>query len=65
MWVKPMDNTCVCYGEIIPKGRMVCPQCEIKSTIRKGGAITKKIKRKTIAKELLGQSGKSFGAKSK
>lgn len=23
-----MDNTCVCCGEIIPEGRMVCPQCE-------------------------------------
>lgn len=24
----PMDNTCVCCGEIIPEGRMVCPNCE-------------------------------------
>lgn len=23
-----MDNTCVCCGEIIPEGRMVCPNCE-------------------------------------
>ena len=23
-----MDNTCVCCGEIIPEGRMVCHRCE-------------------------------------
>lgn len=23
-----MDNRCVCCGEIIPEGRMVCPNCE-------------------------------------
>lgn len=23
-----MENRCVCCGEIIPEGRMVCPQCE-------------------------------------
>lgn len=23
-----MNNTCVCCGEIIPEGRMVCPICE-------------------------------------
>ena len=22
-----MDNTCVCCGEIIPEGMMVCPGC--------------------------------------
>jgi uncharacterized OB-fold protein len=22
------DNRCVCCGEIIPEGRMVCPNCE-------------------------------------
>ena len=22
------DNRCVCCGEIIPEGRMVCPICE-------------------------------------
>ena len=22
------ENTCVCCGEIIPEGRMVCPRCE-------------------------------------
>lgn len=25
-----MENRCVCCGEIIPEGRMVCPQCEAK-----------------------------------
>lgn len=23
-----MENRCVCCGEIIPEGRMVCPKCE-------------------------------------
>lgn len=23
-----MEDRCVCCGEIIPEGRMVCPQCE-------------------------------------
>ena len=23
-----MENTCVCCGEIIPEGRMVCLNCE-------------------------------------
>lgn len=23
-----MENRCVCCGEIIPEGRMVCPNCE-------------------------------------
>ena len=23
-----MDNTCICCGEIIPEGRMVCRSCE-------------------------------------
>ena len=23
-----MDNRCVCCGEIIPEGRMICPNCE-------------------------------------
>lgn len=23
-----MDNTCICCGDIIPEGRMVCPKCE-------------------------------------
>lgn len=26
-----MENRCVCCGEIIPEGRMVCPQCEAKT----------------------------------
>lgn len=25
-----MDNRCVCCGEVIPEGRMVCPNCEAK-----------------------------------
>ena len=25
------DNRCVCCGETIPEGRMVCPTCESKS----------------------------------
>jgi RNA polymerase subunit RPABC4/transcription elongation factor Spt4 len=25
-----MEDRCVCCGEIIPEGRMVCPQCESK-----------------------------------
>ena len=24
-------DRCVCCGEIIPEGRMVCPQCEYKT----------------------------------
>ena len=23
-----MIDTCVCYGEIVSEGRMVCPKCE-------------------------------------
>ena len=23
-----MDNTCIFCGEIMPEGRMVCPNCE-------------------------------------
>ena len=23
-----MDNTCIFCGEVIPEGRMVCPNCE-------------------------------------
>lgn len=23
-----MEDRCVCCGEIVPEGRMVCPQCE-------------------------------------
>ena len=26
-----MENRCVCCGEIIPEGRMVCPKCEAKA----------------------------------
>lgn len=26
-----MENTCICCGEIIPEGRMVCPICEMKA----------------------------------
>lgn len=25
-----MENYCVCCGEIVPEGRMVCPLCEAK-----------------------------------
>ena len=28
-------NRCVCCGEIIPEGRMVCPVCESKTMRRK------------------------------
>ena len=24
------DNRCVCCGDVIPEGRMVCPNCEEK-----------------------------------
>lgn len=27
----PDADRCVCCGEIIPEGRMVCPQCEYKA----------------------------------
>ena len=30
-----MDNRCVCCGEIIPEGRMVCPNCEAESELTK------------------------------
>ncbi len=23
-----MNNTCICCGEIIPEGRLACPNCE-------------------------------------
>ena len=26
-----MDNFCVCCGDIIPEGRMVCPICEMEA----------------------------------
>lgn len=26
-----MTDRCICCGEIIPEGRMVCPQCEAKA----------------------------------
>lgn len=26
-----MTDTCVCCGRAVPKGRMVCPECEIES----------------------------------
>lgn len=26
-----MENTCICCGEIIPEGRMVCPIFEMKA----------------------------------
>ena len=28
-------DTCVCCGQPVPEGRMVCPECEIKSLERK------------------------------
>lgn len=28
-------NTCICCGEIIPEGRMVCPVCEAENDIEK------------------------------
>lgn len=45
-----MEDRCVCCGEIIPEGRMVCPNCEVASKARretpcdfcKGRAYTKK-----------------------
>lgn len=32
-----MENRCVCCGEIIPEGRMVCPNCEEEAKERSGG----------------------------
>ena len=29
-----MENRCVCCGEIIPEGRMVCPLCQEKASGR-------------------------------
>lgn len=29
---KTKDNRCVCCGDVIPEGRMVCPRCEKKGT---------------------------------
>lgn len=31
-----MIDTCVCCGEYVPEGRMVCPQCEAKTDERNG-----------------------------
>ena len=28
--IPPRKNTCVCYDEVIPEGRQVCPICERK-----------------------------------
>lgn len=28
-------NTCICCGEIIPEGRMVCPVCEAENDAEK------------------------------
>lgn len=25
------DNRCICCGEVIPEGRQVCPNCEVKA----------------------------------
>jgi RNA polymerase subunit RPABC4/transcription elongation factor Spt4 len=27
-----MTDTCICCGEIVPEGRMVCPNCEAGAT---------------------------------
>ena len=27
-----INNRCVCCGDIIPEGRLICPQCEDEST---------------------------------
>lgn len=32
-----MENRCVCCGEIIPEGRMVCPNCENREETREKG----------------------------
>lgn len=31
------ENRCVCCGEVIPEGRMVCPNCEAKHGHAKEG----------------------------
>jgi len=31
-----MENRCVCCGEIIPEGRLVCPICEKKEAPKEG-----------------------------
>lgn len=37
-----MENRCVCCGQIIPEGRMVCPQCEANANaLPTGRAATK------------------------
>ena len=28
------DNMCVCCGEIIPEGRQVCPNCEVRKQVK-------------------------------
>lgn len=28
IFLKAVENRCICCGEIIPEGRMVCPICE-------------------------------------
>lgn len=58
-----MDNFCVCCGDIIPEGRMVCPMCEMAAEEGNvvcrmggeeyGGRCTQKNRRKT------GRNGKT------
>lgn len=31
-----MDNTCIFCGEVIPEGRMLCPNCEAELWPRPG-----------------------------
>ena len=31
-----MTDTCVCCGEVIPEGRMVCPICEAEAAENEG-----------------------------
>lgn len=48
-----MNDTCVCCGEYVPEGRMVCPVCTGKNDIENGvfQTLDKRNPETTVAKE--------------
>lgn len=37
-----MEDRCICCGEVIPEGRMICPICEVKVLEKKSEEEKKK-----------------------
>lgn len=52
-------DRCVCCGEIVPEGRMVCPQCEFKLQSKPDVGAVLDIEDK-IDKNLLDENGEKF-----